>query len=188
MAAETPQKGASDGRHNAPDDADADKTVVDPVAQERLRAAEMFDPEKTVIDASAQAKLRAAGFDAMADSDKTVVSPMPHVQVAGDDRTIPDPYSLVNSASVAADNDKTLVNDTGRFATTTSSPTVTRMQFGADQDKTLSGYLPLPAAASLALPVGFKLYEYQILSVLGQGGFGITYLAKDINLNVRVAM
>lgn len=37
----------------------------------------------------------------------------------------------------------------------------------------------------LALPAGFELNEYRIDSVLGQGGFGITYLATDVNLNVE---
>ena len=47
----------------------------------------------------------------------------------------------------------------------------------------------LPAgAASLALRPGFLLHEYRIDSVLGKGGFGITYLATDINLNTRVAI
>ena len=40
----------------------------------------------------------------------------------------------------------------------------------------------------LALPAGFELNEYRIDSVLGQGGFGITYLATDVNLNVDVAI
>ena len=40
----------------------------------------------------------------------------------------------------------------------------------------------------LALSTGFELFEYRIDSVLGQGGFGITYLATDVNLNVRVAI
>lgn len=31
----------------------------------------------------------------------------------------------------------------------------------------------------LALPVGAKLFEFEIVSVLGYGGFGITYLAMD---------
>jgi serine/threonine protein kinase/HAMP domain-containing protein len=48
--------------------------------------------------------------------------------------------------------------------------------------------LPLPKAPPLALPAGFRLHEYRIDGVLGQGGFGITYLATDVNLNARVAI
>lgn len=40
----------------------------------------------------------------------------------------------------------------------------------------------------LALPIGYKLHEYRVDKVLGQGGFGITYLASDINLNAKVAI
>ena len=36
---------------------------------------------------------------------------------------------------------------------------------------------------SNALPIGSKLREYEILSVLGQGGFGITYKARDTHLD-----
>ena len=39
-----------------------------------------------------------------------------------------------------------------------------------------------------ALPQGFKLEEYTIDSVLGHGGFGITYLAKDHHLDQWVAI
>jgi len=39
-----------------------------------------------------------------------------------------------------------------------------------------------------ALPAGYKLHWYVLESVLGQGGFGITYLARDTNLDRRVAI
>ncbi len=39
-----------------------------------------------------------------------------------------------------------------------------------------------------ALPKGFQLFEYRVESVLGHGGFGITYLAYDKNLNKEVAI
>ncbi|MCB1957587.1 MAG: serine/threonine protein kinase, partial [Rhodocyclaceae bacterium] len=38
------------------------------------------------------------------------------------------------------------------------------------------------------LPPGYRLLWYEIESILGQGGFGITYLAKDTNLDQQVAI
>ena len=35
------------------------------------------------------------------------------------------------------------------------------------------------------LPAGYSLSEYRIESVLGAGGLGVTYLATDINLNLK---
>jgi len=39
-----------------------------------------------------------------------------------------------------------------------------------------------------ALPAGHSLLEYRIEKLLGVGGFGLTYLATDANLNLRVAL
>jgi serine/threonine protein kinase len=41
---------------------------------------------------------------------------------------------------------------------------------------------------SLALPAGTQLQEFTILSVIGEGGFGIVYLADDTLLGRRVAI
>lgn len=41
---------------------------------------------------------------------------------------------------------------------------------------------------STALSVGYRLGEYTIASVLGHGGFGITYRARDTKLGVDVAL
>ena len=41
---------------------------------------------------------------------------------------------------------------------------------------------------ALALPAGSMIAEYRIISILGQGGFGITYLAEDSDLERRVAI
>jgi serine/threonine protein kinase len=54
-----------------------------------------------------------------------------------------------------------------------------------------AGPPPPPASAAVdaaCLPGGYKLLEYQIERPLGGGGFGITYLARDINLNLPVAI
>ena len=40
----------------------------------------------------------------------------------------------------------------------------------------------------IALPRGYALNEYRIESTLGVGGFGLTYLATDCNLNLKVAI
>ena len=39
-----------------------------------------------------------------------------------------------------------------------------------------------------ALSLDQKLEEYQLIDLLGHGGFGLTYLAKDVNLNSLVAI
>ncbi|MEO5334983.1 MAG: serine/threonine-protein kinase [Magnetococcus sp. YQC-5] len=39
-----------------------------------------------------------------------------------------------------------------------------------------------------ALPEGYNLRQYEIKEVLGQGGFGVTYLAKDTMLDILVAI
>lgn len=47
----------------------------------------------------------------------------------------------------------------------------------------------MPAAAtSNVLPVNYRLDEYVFQNVLGQGGFGITYLARDARLGALVAV
>ncbi len=40
----------------------------------------------------------------------------------------------------------------------------------------------------LSLPVDYMLQEYRIEKVLGIGGFGVSYLAHDTNLNAKVAI
>jgi serine/threonine protein kinase len=45
-----------------------------------------------------------------------------------------------------------------------------------------------PQTISQALPSGHLLKEYSLLSVLGMGGFGITYLAADNYLHLKVAI
>jgi serine/threonine protein kinase len=48
---------------------------------------------------------------------------------------------------------------------------------------------PAPAAADASvLPAGYRINEYEIERTLGGGGFGVTYLARDSNLNLPVAI
>ena len=39
-----------------------------------------------------------------------------------------------------------------------------------------------------ALPAGYAVQEYRIERLLGVGGFGLTYLATDANLDLKVAL
>ncbi|HSH88494.1 MAG TPA: protein kinase [Ramlibacter sp.] len=54
-----------------------------------------------------------------------------------------------------------------------------------------AGTPPLPQAPpadAAALPGGYRINEYEIERPLGGGGFGVTYLARDCNLQLPVAI
>jgi serine/threonine protein kinase/HAMP domain-containing protein len=65
---------------------------------------------------------------------------------------------------------------------------VTRVQRPARAAPARDRTMQAAMASPLALAQGFALFEYRIDAVLGQGGFGITYLATDVNLNAPVAI
>ena len=47
---------------------------------------------------------------------------------------------------------------------------------------------PIAPPLALALKPGHRLHEYRIDGVLGEGGFGVTYLATDVHLDAAVAI
>ncbi len=47
---------------------------------------------------------------------------------------------------------------------------------------------PPPGEVGNALPAGYQLHEFQIVQVVGEGGFGIVYLANDLQLQRTVAL
>ncbi len=47
---------------------------------------------------------------------------------------------------------------------------------------------PPPGEVGNALPAGYKLHEFEIVQVVGEGGFGIVYLANDLQLQRTVAL
>lgn len=68
----------------------------------------------------------------------------------------------------------------------------------SDDDKTITGPSSVPpdrahdftnsAIASHTLPVGTRLGEFEITGLIGEGGFGIVYLAFDASLQRQVAL
>ena len=63
--------------------------------------------------------------------------------------------------------------------------------FSPDGDATVIRPRPAPAPSNDGgnhLPVGFYLGEFEITKMLGEGGFGIVYLAEDHSLGRRVAL
>lgn len=103
---------------------------------------------------------------ALADRDGTIVRPAPRRPLAAaddPDATVIVPLRGPGVLAAADDPDATIVRGAG------PKPV-------------------LPAQAPVALANGFRLHEYRIDGVLGQGGFGITYLATDVNLHSRVAI
>lgn len=85
-----------------------------------------------------------------------------------DDRTIVDPKAQANAGKAEA----SLPSDYAELK---------RQALARAQSQ-------MPAESRLALVAGTKLQEYRIEWTLGVGGFGITYLATDTNLEMQVAL
>jgi serine/threonine protein kinase/HAMP domain-containing protein len=146
------------------------------------------DPDKTVLDPSIHP--RQTGTD-----DKTVLDPDAAIHrgvpVEPTQQTMIDPNSPLHRAAAADAATQRAEQAGAGTGPSNSVPSQSGTNSQTTSHRSNTGahtYVPLPPADSLALPVGFRLHEYSIDAVLGQGGFGITYLAKDVNLNAKVAI
>jgi len=90
------------------------------------------------------------------------------ISAKADDRTIVDPKAQANGGKAEA----SLPSDYAELK---------RQALARAQSQ-------MPAESRLALVAGTTLQEYRIEWTLGVGGFGITYLATDTNLEMQVAL
>jgi serine/threonine protein kinase len=91
------------------------------------------------------------------------------------ERTVTKPQARVHAPPPDVDSDATVIRPAGA---TSFNPTI-----AAPAPKPKSG----PDMGN-NLPVGTFLAEFEITELLGEGGFGIVYLARDHSLHRRVAL
>ena len=134
------------------------------------------DTDTTIVRAAAR------------DNDSTVVRPAAGLAPPVDpDATVVRPVAAPAATAAPAAPREENTGSVVRPVTKTHDPDAT-VVLPADRQAAQHQQNLLPRQAPSALPEGFRLHEYRIDSVIGQGGFGITYLATDIHLHAPVAI
>jgi len=117
-----------------------------------------------------------------------------------DDRTVLRPLASDTAASSAADMAPTQINPPpvpteppplashDNEATIMASPADAPTLAAPGLAPTAVQPRPAPAEHGNALPLGTRLGEFELLGMLGEGGFGIVYVAQDHSLQRRVAL
>ena len=169
--------------------ADSDKTQIDPNSPMHRKPAPKFDdtPEKTQIDLNSPLH-RKPGAPAAAEAaaqPAPQAAPQPTTQAQASGLAAAGASAMATaaaSARAAAAQSRASSDEK-----TVASPTMA-MRARAAASAPGTPFNPPPQDPSIALPIGYRLHEYRVDSILGQGGFGITYMATDVNLNSKVAI
>ncbi|MBF0270789.1 MAG: SEL1-like repeat protein [Magnetococcales bacterium] len=125
------------------------------------------------------------------DDEATCLAP-PHSLVSDDEATVMAPTTRSTTSPVTASVTASVTRGGHTRAPlnygdeNTSLPTLT--QLDPDGDGATEATRAREPINSDALPIGHMLMWYRIEQVLGQGGFGLTYRAKDTRLNNFVAI
>jgi serine/threonine protein kinase len=99
----------------------------------------------------------------------------------------PAPAALVNLAA-AQGNSGTVAHPEAQAAAANAEPSLPEDYAELKRQALAKAQAQMPQESRLALPVGTSLQEYNVEWTLGIGGFGITYLAMDTNLEAEVAI
>jgi serine/threonine protein kinase/HAMP domain-containing protein len=141
------------------------------------------DPDRTVIRPAPREDAGAPAAAAVVVDDATVIKPVTPLPI--------EPRSASRSTSPASPAPALADTSPRAAAPSTSGPPRSAAPAthptGGTHPTLPRAPLPKPRT-STALPAGTRLHEYRIDQVLGQGGFGITYLATDVHLNAPVAV
>ena len=140
-----------------------------------VRPAQASDTDRTVIDP--QSPLHKGRTVAAPARGRAVVIPIAGESFDDEERTAVMPAADGESG----DGEKTVAMPADE-ASRGDATVITVIPEGA------AGTQAKPAASYVPLPSGFRLHEYRVDKVLGQGGFGIAYAATDVNLNARVVI
>jgi len=200
-------------KHRQAAAADSDKTQIDPNSPKHRQQAAAPQPASPAVDVDkTRMLLQDVGRMLVADGAPVEKTRMllgnvhrlvtSNTAAAGDsDKTqalLGDVRNLLVQEGVPVDNEKTqrLLNGIAGLLTPQPGAADKTVANPASVSAGLPKISPPeqrtrtrpPAAPSVALPVGYRLHEYRIDALLGQGGFGITYLATDVNLNSKVAI
>ena len=121
--------------------------------------------------------------------DDTVVRPTASAPVAAVPVATPQvPVTAAAVASAGPAKSSTVVNLAAQQAAQSAVASLPSDYAALKRAALQKAQAQMPAESRLALPAGTTLQEYKVEWTLGVGGFGVTYLAMDTNLEMQVAI
>ena len=96
--------------------------------------------------------------------------------------------SLPQAAPIPETTDRTVVRPEAQAIAATAQASLPSDYAELKRQALAKAQEQMPSESRLALPAGTTLQEYRIDWTLGVGGFGVTYLAVDTNLEMQVAI
>jgi len=100
----------------------------------------------------------------------------------------PAPVAAPVKMAAAQGNSGTVAHPEAQAAAANAEPSLPEDYAELKRQALAKAQAQMPQESRLALPVGTSLQEYNVEWTLGIGGFGITYLALDTNLEAEVAI